>query len=57
MMVEDKLAAMDFSKFSNVKDSLKEQLLQRMEDELSMDELDMVAAARGSVIREFHTEK
>lgn len=55
--VEIKLEAMDFSRFSKVKDSLKARLMDRFEDrsmntgissiitELSDDDLDMVVAA------------
>lgn len=47
MYTEDKLMELDFSRFSKVRDSLKTELLQRFDEELSMEELDSVAAARG----------
>ena len=47
MYTEDKLIELDFSRFSKVRDSLKTELLQRFDEELSMEELDSVAAARG----------
>lgn len=48
MNVERNLANINFSRFSNVKDSLKQELVQELENELSLNELDMVAAARGT---------
>lgn len=45
MDVERKLEMMDFSKMSKVRDSLKNKLLGEYRNELSMDELDLVAAA------------
>ena len=47
MDMENKLMEMDFSKFSKVKDTLKAGLLQRFEEELSLEDLDSVVAARG----------
>ena len=48
MNVEKCLMNINFSRFSNVKDSLKQQLVKDLENELSLNELDMVAAARGT---------
>lgn len=48
MNVEKCLMDINFSRFSNVKDSLKQRLVQDLENELSLNELDMVAAARGT---------
>ena len=48
MTVESKLEAMDFSQFSKVKDSLLMRLKLRrraINEEMSLEELDMVAAA------------
>lgn len=43
--IEQQLMQVDFSSNSKIKDSLKEKLLARMSDELSLDELDLAAAA------------
>lgn len=51
MTLEKNFAQMDFSKFSKVKDSLLLKLKLRrraMNEEISLDELDMVAAAGNS---------
>lgn len=40
-----KLSAMDFSQFSKVRGSLKARLMSQYRTELSMEDLDMVAAA------------
>ncbi len=45
MDVEMKLSAMDFSRFSKVRGSLKARLMSQYRTELSMEDLDMVAAA------------
>ena len=47
MEMERHLEMMDFSKFSRVKADLKERLMQRVSGEMSMEELDYVAAAAG----------
>ena len=46
MNVEEKLMDVDFSRFSKVRDSLLQEILQRRESEImDMEELDYVAAA------------
>ncbi len=52
--VEERLADVDFSQFSNVKDSLllklklrRQAILEERNEELSLEELDLVAAAGG----------
>ena len=45
MNVEMKLNAIDFSRFSKVRGSLKTRLMSQYKTELSLDDLDLVAAA------------
>ena len=51
MNIEKDYSAIDFSRFSKVKDSLKHQLhdLRSRKQELSMDDLDTLAAAGGPI--------
>ncbi len=51
MDMEMKLAAMDFSRFSKVKESLHGKLLREMRSELSFEDLDQVAAAGTSLAK------
>ncbi|MBQ7198054.1 MAG: hypothetical protein IJS29_02205 [Selenomonadaceae bacterium] len=54
MKLEEKLMAIDFSKFSKVKDSLLQEILQRRQSEImDMEELDYVAAAGNPNVKKF----
>ena len=61
MTVESNLAAMDFSHFSKVKDSLLLRLKLRRrainEETMSLDELDMVAAAGNPNLKDASDKK
>lgn len=60
MTVESKLEAMDFSQFSKVKDSLLMRLKLRrraINEEMSLEELDMVAAAGNPNLKDASDKK
>ena len=57
MTLEDRFFQTDFSQFSNIKDSLLLQLKlrrQAMNEEISLEELDYVAAAGNDCLRKDH---
>ncbi len=54
MKLEEKLMEIDFSRFSKVKDSLLQNILQHRESEvMDMEELDYVAAAGNPNVKKF----
>lgn len=60
MTVENKLAEMDFSQFSKVKDSLLMRLKLRrraLNEEMSLEDLDMVAAAGNPNLKDTFNQK
>ena len=60
MTVESKLEAVDFSQFSKVKDSLFMRLKLRrraINEEMSFEELDQVAAAGNDTLRKAYLQK